>query len=367
MQNIKQIKNLKGKKVLLRLDLNTPFENGKVSSDFKITQSLETIKFLVQKKAKVVIVSHLGRSGDSLAPVFDILAKKIKISFIKDKMGTDILKEKVSAMKDGGVVLLENIRLYKEEEENDKVFAKKLASLCDVYVNDAFAVSHRSHASIVGVAKWLPSYAGFQLENEIKNLSVALNPKHPFLVVMGGAKTETKIPLIEKYLKIADNVFVGGAIVNTFLKLKGIEIGKSVFDSKAKVSKSVLNNKKLILPDTVILENKDEIHINQITKNDKVLDIGVKSILEIESLIKKAKLILWNGPMGWYESGYKKGTIELSNLLMNTKAKVIIGGGDTALFFDKKKNVKNIFISTGGGATLEFLSKGTLPGIKVLK
>lgn len=367
MKSIKTLKNIKDKKVLLRLDLNEPIKDGKTKDSFKIISSLPTIEFLLKKKAKVIILSHLGRDGDTLLPVYNKLSKKIKITFVKDEIGSKSLDEKINLLKSGEAMLLENIRTYKEEEKNDKVFSKKLANLADIYINDAFAVSHRSHASVVGVAKLLPSYAGFQLEREIKNLSVALDPKHPFLVIMGGAKTETKIPLIERYLKTADGVFIGGAIVNTFLKLKGIEIGKSTFDKEAKISKNTLNNKKLILPSTVILENKEEVRINQISKTDKILDIGVSSILEIAPLIKKAKLILWNGPLGWYEGGYTKSTKKLVDLLSETKSKVIIGGGDTAVFMANKKNSKNIFISTGGGATLEFLSKGTLPGIEVLK
>lgn len=367
MKSIKSLKNLKGKRVLLRLDLNVPIEKNKITSTFKIEQSLKTIKFLREKGAMIIIISHLGRNGDTLLPVSKHLAKHIKFSFIKNEIGTKILSDKISKMKIGEVVLLENLRIYKGEEVNDKNFAQCLASLADIYVNDAFAVSHREHASIVGVTKFLPSYAGFQIEEEVKKLSLALKPKHPFLVILGGAKTETKMPLINKFIKNADSVFVGGILANNFFKFQGKQIGKSVHDKEIKIPKNILNNKKLLLPWTVSLKDGKEVNINQINENDKIYDIGIASILELKPLIKEAKLILWNGPMGWYESGYKKGTDTLMDLLVKAKGDVIIGGGDTTYFMKNRKIPKNIFLSTGGGATLSFLSNGNLPGIKVLK
>lgn len=367
MKSIKSLKNLEGKRVLLRLDLNVPIEKNKITSTFKIEQSLKTIKFLRDKGASIIIISHLGRKGDTLLPVSKHLAKHIKFTFVKDEIGTKALFEQINKMKSKDVILLENIRIYKGEESGDKNFAQCLAEYADVYVNDAFAVSHRDHSSIVGVAKILPSYAGFQLEEETKNLSLALKPKHPFLVILGGSKTETKMPIVNRFIKNADTVFIGGILANNFFKFQGKEIGKSIHDEKIKIPKNVLNSKKLLLPWTVVLENGEEVNINQINKNDRISDIGVASILELEPLIKEAKLILWNGPMGWYESGYKKGTDVLINLLLKAKCHVVIGGGDTALFMKNKKISKNVFISTGGGATLEFLSKGTLSGIKALK
>lgn len=270
-------------------------------------------------------------------------------------------------MKDGSVVLLENIRQYDGEENGDKKFAKELAGLADIYVNDAFGVSHREHASLTGVPKLLPSYAGLRLEDEVKNLSLALSPAHPFFVIFGGAKPETKLPLTARFLKIADHVFIGGVLANIFLKAKGYEIGKSVHDEDAKIPKNVLNNKKIVLPCSVVIENKKEVSVRDIKKTEKILDIGFKSLDEISLYIKSAKLILWNGPMGWYEFGQKAGTDKLIKMLLQSKSKIIIGGGDTAFFFEHKKIPKNVFVSTGGGATLEFLSKGTLPGIKALK
>jgi 3-phosphoglycerate kinase len=352
MKSIKNLKNLKGKKVLVRVDYNVPIKNGKVLDDFRIKKSIQTIKFLQNKGAEVILVSHLGKDGkESLAPVANRLKKYIKKN----------------------VTLLENIRKDSGEEKNDLNFAKKLANLADFYVNDAFSVSHRNHASVVGVPKYLPSYAGFQLEEEIRNLSkVIKNPKHPFLFILGGAKFSTKMPLIQKYLKTADYVFIGGALLNDFLKAKKYETGKSLTDN-TKIPVNILNNKKLILPvDVVVLSGNKIINkkIEDIKKNEIIIDIGKESVKLAESYIKKVKLILWNGPLGKYEE--KSGNLATEKLLKavaNTKkAESIIGGGDIVSIVSKLKLEKKFtFVSTGGGATLDFLVNSTLPGIKALK
>lgn len=351
MKSIKSLKNIKNKTALVRVDFNVPIKNGKVLDDFRIQKTIPTIKFLQNKGAKVILVSHLGKDGkESLKPVAECLRKYIK----KD------------------IVLLENIRQYTGEEKNDSKFAKELANLADFYVNDAFSVSHRKHASVVGAPKYLPSYAGFQLEEEIKNLSKVLkNKKHPFLFILGGAKFSTKMPLIKKYINSADNLFIGGALANDFLKAKGCEIGKSLTDN-TKIPDFILNNKKLILPvDVVVLAGKKIINkkISEVKKNEVIIDIGKESVKLAESYIKKAKLILWNGPLGKYEE--KSGDIATKKLLKSVaslKAESIIGGGDIVSIVSKLKLEKKIsFVSTGGGATLDFLANGTLPGIKVLK
>jgi phosphoglycerate kinase len=371
MKKVSQIKNLKGKRVLVRVDFNVPIDNGKVLDDFRIRKSLPTIQFLVKKGAKVILISHLGRNpSDSLNEVSKIVNKFVKVKFVKDVVG-QLAQDAVNNMKAGEVVLLDNLRSEKGEKDNDKAFARKLASLADIYVNDAFPVSHRNDASIVGVPKILPSYAGLQMENEVKNLSHVLKPQHPFVVIFGGAKTETKLPLIKKYLKEADTVFVGGALSNNFFKAEGYEVGKSVLDNGAINLKPFLKNNKLILPDTVVVargNKKKTITITEMQSDDSILDIGIPSMRTLESVIKRAKVVLWNGPMGWYEHGYTEGTDELIKILIKAKGKVIIGGGDTSVFIERKKlGDKFTFVSTGGGATLEFLSKGTLVGIKALK
>ncbi|MFZ2205610.1 MAG: phosphoglycerate kinase [Minisyncoccia bacterium] len=354
MQSIKQIKNIKGKVVLVRVDFNVPIKDGKVQDDFRIRKSLPTIEFLYKKGAKIVLITHLGKDGsDSLEPV-------IKSFF------------KISKFKKSEIIFYENIRKSPGEEKNDPAFAKELASLGDIYVNDAFSVSHRAHASIVGLPKYLPSYAGFQLELEVKNLSKAIkNPKHPFLFILGGAKFSTKMPLIKKYLKLADYVFIGGALLDDFLKAEGYEVGKSLVDDTGYGIEKILKNKKLILPIDVVVKDGDKLinkKVSEVTKSETILDIGSESIKMIEPYIKKSKLVLWNGPLGKYEAIGGGATKKILKIVASSKAESIIGGGDTVALISQNKMEKDFtFVSTGGGATLDFLANGTLPGIKALK
>ena len=363
MKTLKNLKNIKGKKVLLRVDFNVPILNGKVLDDFRIRKVLPTIQFLIDSGAeKIILITHLGKDGsDSLDPVIQHFFKITKFS-----------KEKIT--------FFDNIRKFDGEIKNDVNFAKKLARLVDpllsgkegIYINDAFSVSHRMHASIVTLPKYLPSYAGFQLEEEIKNLSkVNKNTKHPFLFILGGAKFSTKIPLILKYLKLADYVFIGGALSNDFLKASGYEVGKSLIEIIKYDFKKILKNKKLILPkDVTVLSGNKLINkkIEQIKKDEIILDIGKESIKELCYLIEKSKLILWNGPLGKYEDGGDVATKNTVKAILKSSAQTIIGGGDIVSLvhsLDSKK--QNVFISTGGGATLEFLTNKTLPGIKALQ
>ncbi len=378
MRSIKTIKNLRGKTALVRVDFNVPIKNGKILDDFRIKKALPTIKFLQKKGAKIVLISHLGEDGKQ--------SLKLVANYIKKIIGKN-------------VVLLENIRRYAGEMKNDLNFAKKLAKLGDFYVNDAFSVCHRAHASIIGLPKYLPSYAGFQLEEEIENLSkVVKNKKHPFLFILGGAKFSTKMPLIKKYLKLADYVFIGGALLNDFLKAKGYEVGKSLVDN-TKGIKNILKSKKLILPIDVVVKNATNSamaesvasrKVNEVKKNEIILDVGRESIKMIEPYIKKSKLILWNGPLGKYENGGDKATKKILKLVLKSKSQVVIGGGDIVTVLSKLESrltdgqarnparnashndaggyklKPNVFVSTGGGATLDFLVNGTLQGIKAL-
>ena len=372
MQSITHVKNLKGMKVLVRADFNVPLDSkGKVADMFRIQAALPTIGYLTKKGAKVILLSHIGREPkESLQPVYTALKKYIPLTFVSEIFGKSATSV-IADMKNGDVVMLENLRSNEGEKSSDKNFAKSLARYGDVYVNEAFPVSHRADASIVALPKLLPSYAGIQFEKEVRELSRALTPKHPFVFIQGGAKAETKIPLLKKYLGTADCVFIGGELANDFFKAKGLEIGQSKTDSQLPALTSMLKDKKLVLPDTVVvLRNgkKQTISVGDVAQDESIFDIGLPSIDKLSEILKKAKLVLWNGPMGFYEGGYIKGTEEILKLLAQAKADTIIGGGDTAVLVDRKKmSDKFTFVSTGGGATLEFLAKGTLPGIKALK
>ncbi|MEK7572327.1 MAG: phosphoglycerate kinase [Patescibacteria group bacterium] len=392
MQSIKKLKNIEGKIALVRVDFNVPIKNDKVEDDFRIKKAIPTIKFLQNKGAKIVLISHLGKglsasgtSGESLLPVGIALNKFIKAKFVPNIFGK-IACDAIFNMKNKDVILLENLRNDKGEQSLNKNFAKNLSKLADFYVNEAFSVSHRKDSSIVLLPKLLDSYAGLQLEEEVKNLSLVFKkPKKPFLFILGGAKFSTKMPLIQKYLKSADNVFIGGALANNFLKAKGFEIGKSLVSDSKGIEKILKNNSplhkamdgqgKLILPIDVVVSSKNKFinkKVSEIKKNETILDIGKESIKMIEPYIKKSKLILWNGPLGKYESGGDVATKKIIKILvLQSNTKTIIGGGDLVSVLSKleSKNYKlkpNLFVSTGGGATLDFLVNGTLPGIKAL-
>lgn len=354
------IKNFdaKGKRVILRCDFNVLSKDGKIEDARRIDKAMPTIEYLHKKGGKLIIVSHLsaGKNG-SLSVVADYINKKYSfpIKFIKEKNIYEIKKE-TAGLKDGEIVLLENIRINKGEDENDPDFAKPLAELGDVFVNDAFSASHRNHTSIVGLPKLLPSFAGFLFEEEINGLQSAFAPEHPFLFILGGIKMETKLGVLDKFLDIADNIFIGGALANGFLKAKGFDIGDSVADEKTPVEK-YLNNQKIIFPDDVR------------RKDGKIYDIGEKTITKILPIIQSAKFILWNGPMGNIEEdSFDKGTKIIAEAVANSSAKTIIGGGDTVAVIDSMGILdKFSFVSTAGGAMLEFLANGTLPGIEAIR
>lgn len=371
MRNVKQIKNLKGKRVLLRVDFNVPIKNGVVEDNFRIRKALPTIKYLKQKGAKVILITHLGKGGDSLEPVADVLKKLVKSSFVANILGLEA-EIAVSNMKTGDVLLLENLRNDKGEQACDNFFASNLAKLGDIYVNDAFSVNHREDASIVLLPKLMPAYAGLQLEEEIENLSKAFKkPKHPFLFILGGAKFSTKMPLIKKYLKLADYIFIGGALLNDFLRAEGYEVGSSLVSEESFGIADLLGHKKIILPEDVVVKDGDELinkSVRDIQHNEFILDIGARSVKNMAPIIKKSKLILWNGPLGKYEASGGGATKKVLKLVATSRALSIIGGGDTVSMISEMKMEKKFsFISTGGGATLDFLANGTLPGIKALK
>jgi phosphoglycerate kinase len=347
----------------VRLDLNVPIIDGKVKDDFRIKKSIPTLRFLLERGAKVVLMSHIEAVGEhkaekpSLAPVATHLAELgLQCTFVSNYSRARAEIEKLAP---GHLLLLENLRMHEGEVKNDSQFAKELASLGDIYVNEAFSVSHRDHASVSAITKFIPSYAGLHFEDEIQHLSSAFTPEHPFLFILAGAKFETKLPLIEKFMGIADRVFIGGALAHNFFLEQGKDIGKSLVSEEHFNLKPLLDNPKLLLP------------VDNVEKDSILYDVGPETMKLLKEEIAKARYILWNGPLGAYEVGYKEPTLELARAIAEATtegARTIIGGGDTLATIAELGNESAFtFVSTGGGAMLEYLAKGTLPGIEALE
>ncbi|TSC83762.1 MAG: phosphoglycerate kinase [Parcubacteria group bacterium Gr01-1014_13] len=388
IKSIEQVKNLANKNVLVRVDFNVPVKNGKVLDNYKIKKSLATIKFLVEKRAKVILVSHLGRPEGvdkklSLKPVAaelgKFLQKNVKLFDVLDLKKT---KTQIDKLFPSTVVMLENIRFVKGEPENSEKLAKELAGLAEIFVMDGFAVAHRHAASVTGIAKHLPAYAGLLLEEEIEGLNRSLqSPKKPFVVMLGGVKMETKIPVLKNLLKKANYILVGGGILSTYLWAKGYKVGGSLIDKNFK--KEILrycSKRKVILPVDVIVGTKDgklaratEIKkLNLKNKELAVYDIGPRTIKLFSRYIKKANTLVWNGAMGYFEQHpYEYGTYSVARLLAaraKGRAFGITGGGETMEVLKKLHLIGDIdMASTGGGSMLEYLSGKKLPGIEVLK
>lgn len=369
-KKIKDEKNLRGKKILLRLDLNVPVIGDEVRDDFRIRKSLPTLEMLHEAGAKVIIISHLENEvTNSLERIARYISRFIEIkAFIQDIAQAQAV---ISTMQDGEIVMIENLRNDPGEKANDPVFANRLAILADMYVNDAFAVSHREHASIVTIPKIIPAYAGPLLSEEIEELSKAFNPPKPFLFILGGAKFDTKLPLIEKFESIADTIFVGGALANDIYKDKGFEVGLSMVSKKPVNLRHIEVSPKLLVPADVIIANslaKEVRTPDKVAPEDKILDAGPQTISQLADLLSETAFVVWNGPLGDYEKGFSQGTEGLALAITESKAKSIIGGGDTIAVVAKLGLLdKFSFVSTGGGAMLDFLTQGTLPGIEALK
>lgn len=388
IKSLNKIKSFNKKTVLVRCDFNVPIEKGRVKENYKIKMTLDTINFLLEKGAKVVLMSHLGRpekKGDlkfSLKPVAKELSLMLekKVIFSEELFGKSV-KKKIKDLKDDEVLLLENLRYFKEEKKNSLSFAKKLSSLADIYVNDAFAVSHREAASVSAIKKYLPSYAGLLVEKEVNNLLKGLEPKEPLVSVIGGIKISTKIKLLEQLSKDSKYVLLGGALANNFFLAQGKELGKSLVDLDSlgwvnNFLKNKKNSQKIILPVDFLVSSGKKRHIkkiNEIKEKDNILDIGPETIALFSKYIKLAKTVIWNGPMGKFEDdNFKQGTLAVARLIAIASTKrmfSIVGGGETVqalkqLSLDKYIN----WVSTGGGAMLQFLSKEKMPGLgKIVK
>ena len=369
MRSILEIKNLRGRTALVRVDFNVPIgPDGTVGENegTRIEKALDTIKHLSTMGAKVVLISHIGRDPkESLAPVAEYLKKFIAVNFIPVLYGEEVLGI-AENLSEGQIILLENLRSNEGEEKNTEEFAAYLASLADLYVNEAFSVSHREHASVVGVTKFLPSYAGIWFQKEVESLKKMDEPEKPFLFILGGAKFETKVPLIEKFSKIADNIFIGGALANNFMKKIGFETGKSLLDESVNVAK-FFDRPNIKIPFDVIVKTGEAKSPNSLSKEDIIVDMGPETLEDLKETIKGAKTILWNGPLGLYEEGFDLSSREILKTISEMNVFSVVGGGDTVALVKKTGLEKSIsFISTGGGAMLDFLSSGTLPGIEAL-
>ena len=391
MRNIQDETNLNQKKVLLRLDLNVPLDNGKITDTTRIDKILPTINFLLKSEAKIIILSHVGRPNGkvvnefSLKPICEDLKNKLNENIrlvsknIKEIKSTDLFDEH-----DEKIVILENIRFYEEEEKNDNSFAKHLASLADIYVNDAFSCSHRAHASIFEITKFIPSYAGLQLNLEIDALTkITSEIQRPITCIIGGSKISSKINIIKNLIAKFDNIIIVGGMANNILKYKEYEIGKSIQEDicdkiiEEIFSLSKKENCKIIYPEDVAvgknLDGSAEIkELNNISKDELILDIGPKTIKAINLLIEESSTILWNGPAGYFENpNFAKGSLEIAKkIIEKNKSNTIYsvaGGGDTVSLLNGIGAINNFnFVSTAGGAFLEYLEGKELPGIKAL-
>ena len=391
MRDIKDQINLNQKKVLLRLDLNVPLENGKITDTTRIDKILPTINYLLKNDAKIIILSHVGRPKGkavkelSLEPVCEDLKIKLKTNIklitknIKEIKSDDLFKDQ-----DEKIVILENLRFYEEEEKNDNAFAKHLANLADIYVNDAFSCSHRAHASIFEITKFITSYAGLQLKLEIEALTkITSEIKKPITCIMGGSKISSKINIIKNLIPKFDNIIIVGGMANNILKYKGNEIGKSLQEDNCNqiieeiFSLSKKENCKIFYPEDVVagksLNGSPEVkELENVSKDDLILDIGPKTIKTIHDIIDKSNTILWNGPAGYFENpSFAKGSIEISKKIVeknkNNTIYSVAGGGDTVALLNIVDAINSFnFVSTAGGAFLEYLEGKELPGIKAL-
>jgi len=383
--------NVKGKKVFLRVDFNVPLnEKGEITDVTRIKATLPTLTYLILHGAKLIIASHLGRPKGKFKPELSLKPVQKKLSeFLKKEiiLAPDVIGNEVEKLKEslnnGEILLLENVRFYPGETENNEAFARELAKGIEIYVNDAFGACHRAHASVVGITKFVPvKAAGFLLEKEMKYLGRLLDvPEKPFTLVLGGAKISDKIPIILNMLDKVDHILIGGGMAFTFLKAIGKEVGKSIVDEeKLKTAEEILKeaqkrNINFHLPTDLVIAEKIESGVKtEIIKDSPVpenymgLDIGPQTIEIYSKIISESKMIFWNGPMGVFEiDEFSRGTISIANAIAESKAISIVGGGDTLAALEKA-DIKNkiTHVSTGGGASLEFLANGTLPGIEVL-
>jgi 3-phosphoglycerate kinase len=381
LKPIHDIKLVKNKTVFLRVDFNVPTAKGKIDDETKILAVLPTIRFLLRYRCRIILATHLGEPGGKKITALScgFLAKRLnlilggnRVKFVADIVGHKA-EAAIKALKPGRIVFLENLRFDKREEMDDKGFAKKLASPAEIYINDAFSVCHRAHASISAIRRYLPSFAGFLLQKEIFNLDKIKHPAKPLIVLMGGAKIKTKINLIKNLRDKAAKILIGGALANNFFKAMGLEVGRSLVDSESvAIAKKLLADKKIVLPLDVTVNHQNVATvklIDNINKSDVILDIGPQTIMLYSGIIKKARTIVWNGPMGAFEqTHYRHGTIALGQLIAaRSRGKTfgVVGGGETLEALKKTKMDGYVdWVSTGGGAMLSYLGGEKMPGLE---
>lgn len=370
MKKITDCRDLLGKYVIVRSSCNVPLKDGVVQNKYRLKRALPTLQFLKEAGAKVIVVAHIGRDeNDTLMPVLTAFSELVPMSW-GGVIGSDEFATTRAAMQNGDIILAENLRQFPGEGDNSPEFAELLAAQADMYVNDAFDNIHRDHASMVTLPTLLPAYAGVTLVQEVTELEKAMQPQSPSLLILGGAKFETKMPLVEKYLALYDNVFVTGALLNDILKAEGKEVGTSLVSDISIAGASFLSSPKLIQAVDVVVQNSfgtRTVSIDGVQPDEKISDMGPLTIAKLAPYIKDAATILWNGPLGLYESGVAGGTHAVAKLIADADGFSIIGGGDTvAAIEDLELNDEFGFVSIGGGAMLTLLEHGTTPALEAL-